>query len=194
MKVRPPIRGPKRRSPRQNGGRPACRAAFRPDQPTVGTNFPAMGASADNWRCRRRSRRRRGFLRRRQSRFVKSNSSPRSAVRRRAAPAPRVARRERLRRPSAPSRGFFRAARRRASFAQRRRERAHQPHQPRPSAVAPLRLAVLAPRSADPANRRRFLGPPGRHELRGGTPTPCGRSSPTPKLRWRRPLARAPRR
>ena len=38
----------------------------------------------------------------------------------------------------APSRGFFRAARRRASFAQRRRERAHQPRRPHPSAVAPV--------------------------------------------------------
>ena len=64
-----------------------------------------------------------------------------------------LARRRRLRRPDAPSRGFFRAARRRASFAQRRRERGHQPRRPHPSAVAPVCVPPNAARRFNPANR-----------------------------------------
>ena len=150
IRFRRPIRrrNSRRRSERRGAGRlaaaalaPARRADCYADQPTVGTSISVLGAFAERAGRRRRSGLWRGVLRRRQPRFVGSSSSPRSAVRRGAAPAPRLARRDRLRRPDAPSRGFFRAARRRASFAQRRRERAHQPRRAHPSAVARFRRA-----------------------------------------------------
>ena len=57
-------RNSRRRSARRGAGRraaaavaPARRAAFRADQPTVGTDVSVLGAAADNRRCRRR----RGF-------------------------------------------------------------------------------------------------------------------------------------
>ena len=67
---------------------PARRAPFRADQPAVGTSISVLGAAAETASRRRRRGLRGGFPRRRRPRFVGSNSSRRSAVRRRAAPAP----------------------------------------------------------------------------------------------------------
>ena len=170
---------------------PARRAAFRAGQPTVGTSISVLGAAADNRRCRRRRGLRGGFLRRRRPRFVGSNSSPRSAVRRRAAPAPRPARRHRLRRAwRAIARILPRCATPNIS-----RRLGRKPAPPGASiACGAFRLAALAARRADAANRRRSSRPFGRRRASRGSPTPCGTSWPTPKLRSRRPRARAPRR
>ena len=116
IRFRRPIRrrNSRRRSERRGAGRlaaaalaPARRADCYADQPTVGTSISVLGAFAERAGRRRRSGRWRGVLRRRQPRFAGSSSSPRSAVRRGAAPAPRLARRDRLRRPDAPSRAIL---------------------------------------------------------------------------------------
>ena len=82
---------------------------------------------------------------------------------------------DRLRRAGAPSRGFFRAARRRASRAQVG-GRAHQPRRANPSAVARFRPAVLAARRADAAKRRRSSRICRTPRVSKGSPTPCGTS------------------
>jgi len=143
---RAPVAAPRRRS------RQLAEPGFAPINPLSEQAFPS-------WRVRRQQAMSAPeaaatrLFRRRRPRFVRPNSSRRSAVRRGAAAAPGARRRHRLRRSGAPSRGFFRAARRRASRARLRRK---QPRRANPSAVARFRPAVLAARCADAANRADF--------------------------------------
>ena len=121
---------------------PARRAEYHADQPTVGTGVSVLGAAAESAG--------RGADVGFEAAFfagaslalldhVLARDSPfAGALRQRL--ALRAA--DRLRRPDAPSRGFLRAARRRASFARRRREPAHQPRRAYPSAVARFRRAL----------------------------------------------------
>ena len=153
------------RLPRRRAA-PARRAEFRADQPTVGTGVSVLGAAAKTASRRRRRGLRGGFPRRRRPRFVGSNSSPRSAVRRGAAPAPGAARRHRLRRAGPPSRGFFRAARRRTSCVHRRR---NAPTSPAGRIHRLWRLFASRPTRLDAPTLRTaadLLGSVGRHKFR----------------------------
>ena len=162
-KLPPPIRAARRPSPCRGGDRAGCAAPrFAPTNPLVEQavpswarppNAPAAGADAGVEAA---------FLAGAGlallDQILRTDPPFAGALRQRLA----LARRRRLRRPDAPSRGFFRAARRRASFAQRRRERGHQPRRPHPSAVAPVCVAPDAARRFNPAHRRRSSRTAGR--------------------------------
>ena len=195
-KLPPPIRAARRRSP--------CRGGARAGSPRRVSRRPTHC-------CNRRFRLGRG---RRNS----QPSAPTRASRRLSSPAPAslcsirlfaldppfagalrqrlaLARRHRLRRAGAPSRGFFRAARRRASFAQRRRERAHQPRRAHPSAVARFRRASgrgsTQPSCATAADLLEL--PRGPRSSRRW-PRRCGVSFKAKKILWRRRRAPVRRR
>ena len=142
-KLPPPIRAARRRSPAAAALAPARRAAV-PRRPThcwnrrfrLGRgrrNEPAVGADA-GYEAAFRAGAGLALL----DQILRLDPPFAGALRQRLA----LARRRPPAPPGAPSRGFFRAARRRASFAQRRRERAHQPRRAHPSAVARFRRAL----------------------------------------------------
>ena len=171
---------------------PARRAEFRADQPAVTANVSVLGAAAERPAVGADA------ARRLSSPAPASPCSTQilrdeSAVRRRAAPAPRLARRDRLRRrwraiarilPRCATPNIFRPT----------PAGANQPRRARPSAVAPLRLAPVAVRRADAANRRRSCSN-FRGRLDFEALAEALRDSLTAKkIRWRRRRARAPRR
>ena len=165
----PPVVAPRRRARRLAGPSSA------PTNPLLQQTFPSW-ARPPKEPARRRRRGEAAFFAGAGLALLDQILRARSAVRRGAAPAPGLARRDRLRRPGAPSRGFFRAARRRASFAQRRRERAHQPRRPRPSAMARFRRAPGAVRQPKSAQGRRSARTAARPRFRGarrGLRTSC---------------------
>ena len=194
-KLPPPIRAARRRSPRPGGARAGAprRVSRRPThcwnrrfRPGRGRrNEPAVGADA-GFEAAFRAGAGLALL----DQILRLDPPFAGALRQRLA----LARRHRLRRAGAPSRGFFRAARRRASFAQRRRERAHQPRRAHPSAVARFRRA---PRRG--STNKTCAGPPICSNCRGTSisrrsPRRCGVSFKAKKIRWRRRRAPVRRR
>ena len=161
-----PVAAPRRRSRR------LAAPSFAPTNPLLEQAFPSWARPPKEPAVLPASRR--GFPRRRRSRFVGSNSSPRSAVRRRAAPAPRLARRDRLRRPGAPSRRFRPRCATPSISRQRRRD---APTSPAGRVHRLWRLFASRPTPLDASTLRiaaDLVGLDGRHEFRRPRRLPAG--------------------
>ena len=153
IKFPPPIRSARRRSPRRGGAPPARRARFRADQPTVGTSVSVLGAAAET--ASRRSRRgEAAFLAGAGlalfDQILRVDPPFAGALRQRLALRAATA----CAATGAASRGRFRAARRRTSFAPRRRERTPAPP------GASIACGACSPRAQCGSTRRRCAPPP----------------------------------